>query len=71
MDAFSKNILQGAFICSIVKRMLEEEGYVASYFGYESLFPASKDQISKKLSPTALKLRKTPDLVVLNPSKNG
>lgn len=68
---FMRRSLQGDFICSVVKRIFEESGFFTSYFGYESLLPVMKKYIGMKETYTALKLRSTPDLIVLNIEKDA
>lgn len=64
---FYDNLLEGYYFKEVVRAILDKSGYMVFPYGYESAFSYVKIQLHKgdiKDSPTARKIRSSPDLLV-------
>lgn len=67
MSSFRFNIIKGQIAKEMVRGLLEDSGYNAYAFGYESLLSQIRYDIQKKLptkTDSIKRLRSTPDLIV-------
>lgn len=67
MTDFHDNLIRGGHIKELVKTLLEKSGYSVFPHGYESTYSQIKKWLSEpaaKSSPTARRLRSSPDIIV-------
>jgi hypothetical protein len=68
---FGKMLLQGEFIKSVVRRVLEESGYMTFPYGYESFLTFIKrvfqEKKARRISKVAERIASAPDLIVYSP----
>jgi len=73
MGTFRYNSIIGHVAKEVVRGLVEDAGYNAYAYGYESLLAQIRYDVQKKKAPSTdsvMRLRSTPDMIILDP-ENG
>jgi hypothetical protein len=73
LEGFHLSLFKGNIFKELVKALFEESGYIVVAYGYEGPFSQIKNKIAQieTSSPTALRIRHSPDLLIYDDKTNN